>query len=62
MKPLAYMSSDEICQYIVFTDLQGCLNQLLFLAIFIGFLLILITSKKYRPKWDKFVDKYLKWM
>ena len=62
MKPYAYMSNDEICQYMIFTDVAGCLKQLFIIVIFIGFLLIVVTSKRYRPKWDKFVEKYLKWM
>lgn len=62
MKPYAYMSNDEICQYMIFTDVTGCLNQLLFLILFIGFLIIVVVHKRYRASFKKFIDKYLKWM
>ena len=62
MKPYSYMSDDEICNYIALTDTNGCMNQLLFLILFISFLIIIVRSKKYRPIWDEFVGKYLKWM
>lgn len=57
------ISADYFCVSIPFIpdDLVGCLNQVVFLFILVGFLIIVVGSKKYRYMYEWFDKKFGDW-